>query len=109
MFVLENRISFWWCRRSGTRVGHPTWSSGRRQELVDLKIAHSGFHAARTDDGLGQEISWIAAIAVAVGCQREMEMAGIFVRSRYMPSISDAAREARWHPLVEAYVKWAEQ
>lgn len=67
--------------------------SGSIPELAD---AHTAYFAARSNgDDLAESVGWIAAIAVAASCQREMEEAGILAKKSYAPDLVAVAKGAQ--------------
>lgn len=67
--------------------------NGEMSTLVD---AHARYFAGRRGgDSLSERIMWVAAIAVAASCQREMEAAGVVVKQLYVPDVVAVAQEAQ--------------
>lgn len=64
--------------------------------ISDLGNAHQAYFSARNQHTrLSDEITWVAAIAVATSCQRQMEESGILVKNRYVPGLLNVAKDAQ--------------
>jgi hypothetical protein len=64
--------------------------------ISDLRNAHQVYFSARNQHTrLSDEITWVAAIAVATSCQRQMEEFGITAKNRYVPGLLNVAQDAQ--------------
>lgn len=64
--------------------------------ISDLRTAHQAYFSARNQHTrLSDEITWVAAIAVAASCQRQMEEFGIMAKNRYVPGLLNVAQDAQ--------------
>jgi predicted hotdog family 3-hydroxylacyl-ACP dehydratase len=64
--------------------------------ISELAEAHRAYYSARNQhSGLSDDVTWVASIAVAASCQRQMEDAGILRKKRYMPGLLDVAKAAQ--------------
>jgi hypothetical protein len=65
-------------------------------DIAALADARAEYFAGRDGgDALSERVMWVAAIAVAASCQREMERAGIVVEQSYVPDLAAVAKEAQ--------------
>lgn len=67
-----------------------------RGTISNLRNAHHAYFSERNQHTrLSDEVSWVAAMAVAACCQRQMEEAGLVVKVRYMPGLLSVAKAAQ--------------
>jgi hypothetical protein len=64
--------------------------------ISDLGNAHQAYFSVRHQHTrLSDDLTWVAATAVAVCCQRQMEEAGIIMHDKYVPSLLDVTKESQ--------------
>jgi L-asparaginase II len=67
-----------------------------RGTISDLGNAHKAYFSMRHQHTrLSDDVTWVAATAVAACCQRQMETAGFVTQNKYVPSLLDVAKESQ--------------
>lgn len=67
-----------------------------KSDISNLGNAHHAYFSEMDQNTrLSGDVTWAAAMAVRVCCQRQMEDAGIMVKNKFVPSLQDVAKRAQ--------------